>query len=86
MTDEKKTSPNSMEERYPGITEQQNRFQQAELPPCSHCGSTDTARVQVGITGRTILLAGSTKKFKLVPNMKDRLGKYFCNACSKFFD
>jgi hypothetical protein len=86
VTDEKKTESNSIEERYPGITEQLNHFKQIKLPSCSHCGSTDTASVQVGIIGRTILLAGLTKKFKLVPNAKDRLGKYYCNTCGKFFD
>jgi hypothetical protein len=56
-----------------------------ELPSCPHCGSGDTASVQVGIIGRTIYIAGSTRKFKLVPNMKDKKGKYFCNDCKKYF-
>jgi hypothetical protein len=73
-------------EAYPGVEEQLRRFKEAELPPCPHCGSSDTASVQVGVIGRTIYLAASTKKFKLVPNMKDKLGDYFCNECGKFFD
>lgn len=74
------------EERYPGITEQIRHFEEMELPSCPHCGSGDTASVQVGIIGRTIYIAGSTKKFKLVPNMKDKSGKYFCNNCKKYYD
>ena len=73
-------------EAYPGIEEQLRRFKEAELPSCPHCGSSDTASVQVGVIGRTIYLAASTKKFKLVPNMKDKLGKFFCNNCGKYFD
>ena len=79
-------SMSRMERQYPGITEQYFRFEEAELPPCSHCGSRDTASVQVGIIGRTIYLAGASKKFRLVPNVSDRKGKYFCNDCNKFFD
>ena len=82
----KKTNDSSLEDRYPGITEQLRRFEEAELPSCPHCGSDNSASVQVGVIGRTIYLAASTKKFKLVPNMKDKLGKFFCNACGKFFD
>jgi ribosomal protein L13E len=74
------------EERYPGITEQIRQFEEAEVPSCPHCGSGDTASVQVGIIGRTMIIAGSTRKFKLVPNVSDRLGKYFCNECKKYFD
>ena len=85
MTDKKKSVSKSTEEQYPGITEQFNHFEQAELPSCPHCGSANTASVQVGIIGRTIMLAGLSKKFKLVPNMKDKQGKYFCNECGKFF-
>jgi hypothetical protein len=75
-----------MERQYPGITETYHRFEEAELPSCSHCGSNDTASVQVGIVWRTIYLAGISKKFKLVPNVSDRKGRYFCNNCEKFFD
>ena len=75
-----------MKAQYPDITEQYLSFDEAELPSCSHCGSKDTASVQVGIIGRTIHLAGASRKFKLVPNGSDKKGKYFCNACGKFFD
>lgn len=75
-----------LERDYPGITEQYRHFEEAEPPSCSHCGSDDTASIQVGIIGRTIYLAGASKKIKLVPNMSDKKGKYFCNECSKYFD
>ncbi|MEP7134304.1 MAG: hypothetical protein ABI904_05175 [Chloroflexota bacterium] len=78
--------PRSLEEQYPGITAQIRRFEEAELPSCPHCGSGATASVQVGLIGRTMCIAGSTKKFKLVMNMADKLGTYFCNECKKFFD
>ena len=73
-------------EAYPGVEEQLRRFKEAELPSCPHCGSSDTASVQVGVIGRTIYLAAMTKKFRLVPNMTDKLGKFFCNNCGKYFD
>jgi hypothetical protein len=75
-----------LEVKYPGITEQYQRFEGAELPPCPHCGAEDTASVQVGIIGRTINLAALCRKFKLVPNGEDKLGEYFCNECGEFFD
>lgn len=76
----------TIEDRYPGITEQIRHFEEMVLPACPHCGSADTASVQVGLIGRTMHIAGTTKKFKLVLNMKDKLGKYFCNQCKRFFD
>jgi len=78
--------PENMEDSYPDITEQIRRFAEAELPSCPHCGSGDTASVQVGIIGRAITIAASTPKVKLVPNAKDKLGLYFCNACGKYFN
>jgi len=76
----------TIDDRYPGISEDVRYFEEMVLPACTHCGSADTASVQVGIIGRTIYISGKTKKFKLVPNMKDKLGKYFCNTCKKYFD
>lgn len=75
-----------MEQQHEGIVKSIMRFEEAELPTCSHCGSADTADVQVGIIGRTIYIAGATTKFKLVPNGSDKKGKYFCNECQKFFN
>jgi hypothetical protein len=76
----------NIEDNYPDITEQIRRFVEAELPSCPHCGSDDTASVQVGMVGRAITIAASTKKVKLVPNAKDKLGIYFCNECKKYFN
>ena len=81
-----KTKQENLEEIYPGITEQIRRFVEADLPSCSHCGSEDTASVQVGAVGRAAVIADATKKVKLVPNAKDKLGTYFCNACGKYFN
>ena len=78
--------PENMEDSYPDITEQIRRFAEADLPSCPHCGSEDTASVQVGIIGRAITIAASTPKVKLVPNAKDKLGIYFCNQCKKYFN
>jgi hypothetical protein len=59
-------------------------FEMAKLPPCAHCGSENTADVQVGVVQYTMNLAAATSKFKLIPN-GPKPGKYFCNACKKFF-
>lgn len=74
-----------MERQHPGIMDQIMRFENADLPSCSHCASTDTADVQVGIIGRTIYIGTATTKFHLIPN-GPRPGRYFCNHCRKFFD
>lgn len=74
-----------MEKNFPGIRKTIFEFENAMLPLCSHCGSADTADVQVGVIGRTIHIAGATTKFKLIPN-GPRPGRYFCHACDKFFD
>lgn len=75
----------NLEDDYPDITEQIRRFAEAELPSCPHCGSSNTASVQVGMVGRALTIAESTPKVKLVPNAKDKLGIYFCNECGKYF-
>jgi hypothetical protein len=75
-----------MEQQHEGIVKTIMLFESAELPACSHCSSSDTADVQVGVIGRTIYLATATSKVKLVPNVSDRKGRYFCNNCEKFFD
>ena len=75
-----------IEENYPGILGQIERFEKADLPLCLHCGSDDTASVQVGVNGRTMTIATFTSKFKLVLNVEDKKGKYFCNKCGSYFD
>jgi len=78
--------PVNSEDSYPDLTEQIRRFEEAELPSCPHCGSGDTASVQVGMIGRAITIAASTTKVKLVPNATEKLGIYFCNECGKYFN
>ena len=75
-----------MERQHPGLVKTIMRFENDELPACPYCASDNTAEVQVGIIGRTIYLASATTKAKLVPNAMNKLGKYFCNQCHKFFD
>ncbi|MHC1740647.1 MAG: hypothetical protein AB9897_05995 [Anaerolineaceae bacterium] len=72
------------EKSYPGIRRDVMQFEEAMLPNCRHCGSADTADVQIGITGRTIYMCSATTKFKLIPN-GPRPGRYFCNGCRQFF-
>ena len=75
-----------MERQHTGLVKTIMQFENAELPVCPHCGSDNTAEVQVGIIGRTIYLVSATTKAKLVPNVMNKLGEYFCNACQQFFD
>lgn len=75
-----------LEESGPDIAEQIRLFDEARLPSCPFCGSTDTASVQVGMVGRAITIAASTPKVKLVPSAKEKLGSYFCNVCGKYFN
>ena len=78
-----------MEERYPGISEQIHRFEQAELPSCTTCGSDDTSSVQCGVIGRTISISTATTKFKLIPNKPTTgpsVGDYYCRSCETNFD
>jgi len=74
-----------MEEIYPGINLSIQYFEEASLPVCRHCGSTNTANVQCGLIGRTIHIGAATTKFKLIPN-GPKPGKYFCNTCNHFFN
>jgi hypothetical protein len=50
------------ERDYPGITEQIWTFEQMRLPRCIRCGSADTADVQIGVVGRTMVIRCATKK------------------------
>jgi len=73
-----------MEAGYPGILQEIRYFEGAELPPCSHCGSTECADVQCGVIGCMINIAAAITKFKLIAN-GPKLGNFFCNACTRFF-
>ena len=73
-----------LEAQYPGIADSIRWCEAEELPPCPRCGSMDTARVHVGLVGRSINMAAATTKFKLVPN-GPKSGEFFCNGCREFF-
>jgi hypothetical protein len=79
------TTLDNLEKQYDGIIKTILHFENASLPSCVYCQSSDTADVQVGVIGRTICIAGATTKFKLIAN-GPKPGKYFCNACQKYFD
>jgi hypothetical protein len=85
MEDKDKERLNKLENDYPGITDNIMYFEEAELPACTHCGSNDTASVQIGIIGRTIAIVSMTRKFYLIPN-GPAPGKYFCRTCKKYYD
>lgn len=74
-----------LERQYPGIAASVRYSEEALLPPCCDCGGTDTARVAVGLVGRTIAIAAATTRFILVTN-EPIPGRYFCNRCGAFFD
>jgi len=78
------TSIRNMEKRYPGIEEQIFHFENMEIPPCPNCASTDTARIQAGVIGRTMSITMATTKFKLFPNYNGK-GIYYCNSCNSQF-
>lgn len=73
-----------LEGQYPGITEQIWRFEQADLPACPVCGSTDTASVQAGVIGRTMNINLATTKIHSMLNWVGK-GIYFCNNCKRQF-
>lgn len=85
MEEKDKSRLEKLERDYPGITSNICYFEDAGLPSCAHCGSGDTASVQIGIIGRTMAIAGMTKKFHLIAN-GPKPGKYFCRTCQKYYD
>ena len=74
-----------LEKQHPGIKETVFHFENAKLPACPHCQSSDTAQVGCGIVGRSISVTTATTKFKLIPN-SPKPGEYFCNSCENFFN
>lgn len=72
------------EANYPGITEQIWKFEQMTLPACVRCGSADTADVQIGVIGMTMVIRCATQKAKFIP-WGPKPGQFYCNACQKFF-
>ena len=85
MEEKDKSRLEKLERDYPGITSSIMHFDEAELPLCARCGSDETASVQIGIIGRTIAIAGMTKKFHLIAN-GPRPGTYYCRKCKKYFN
>ncbi len=75
----------SIEEVYPGVTQQIQQYEEAEWPACPHCGSSArTAKVSRGIIGRAITMAASTSRIKL--SAQPTPGNHYCRACEQFFD
>lgn len=78
-----------MEDGYPGVIESIMELEEMELPRCTACQSENTATLQCGIVGRSIMVASGTSKIKLVPN-RSKTGplsmNFFCNDCKGFFD
>ena len=75
-----------MEAQYTGITQTIERFEAMEIPECPACKCEDTASVQVGVIGRTINLWAATTEFEARSTGFATLGRFFCNACSHYFD
>jgi hypothetical protein len=86
MPRKSKKEREALESSYVGIWEQIKEFENTPIKPCPHCESDNTALVQVGIIGRSVNIAASTLKIKLVPNPKNKLRRFFCNSCGKFFN
>jgi hypothetical protein len=74
-----------LEKMYPGIREQILRFENATLPVCTRCGSHDTAEFSVGLIGRSINIAGSTTRIRLIAN-GPKPAAFFCNRCHNCYD
>ena len=80
-----KASIEKIEKQYPGISETVEYYERLPIPVCPSCNSNDTAKVTVGLVGRTINLAAVTTKVKLLPNSSPSAKGYFCNSCGKSF-
>jgi hypothetical protein len=72
-----------VEKLYPGIRRSIDYYESLDLPPCSGCGSVDTAAVSAGIVGRSIHVSAATTKMRLLPNVVS--GDYYCNTCTCYF-
>ena len=79
-----KATIEKLERRYPGISETIEHYERAPIPPCPSCKSDDTAKVSMGVVGRSVNVAGATTKMKLLSN-GPAPGTYFCNRCEQFF-
>ncbi len=79
------TALDDLEASHPGIRSQVMDIENATLPPCPQCGSTDTAVTRCGVVGRSIAIAAATSKIKLLAN-RPPPGRCCCNICGGFFD
>ena len=80
-----KATAKSIEEVYPGVTQQIQQYKEAEWPACPHCGSSaHTAKVSRGIIGRAITMAASTSRIKL--SAQPTPGNHYCTTCEEYFD
>ncbi len=80
-----KATAKSIEQVYPGVTEQIRRYKEAEWPACPRCGSSaHTAKVSHGIIGRAITVAASTSRIKL--SAAATPGNHYCGTCEEYFD
>lgn len=49
-----KGTTEELERRYPGISATIEHYERAPIPPCPSCKSDDTAKVSIGVVGRSI--------------------------------
>jgi predicted RNA-binding Zn-ribbon protein involved in translation (DUF1610 family) len=73
-----------VEKQYPGIRQNIDSFESADLPSCPRCGSVNTAVVSVGIVGRSIHVAAATNKMRLLPD--GHPAEFYCNECGHYLD
>ena len=59
---------NTMNLLYPGLANQVEQYECMVIPSCPLCSSSNTAKVVVEITGRTMSLTRATTKIHLIPN------------------
>lgn len=72
------------ERQHPGILKTIRNIEEIAVPDCPSCGSHRVATVGVGIVGRSILLAGATDRFPLIPNGPVP-ASFWCRGCRSFF-
>jgi|CZCB01.1.fsa_nt_gi hypothetical protein len=75
---------NTMNLLYPGLANQVEQYECMVIPSCPLCSSSNTAKVVVEITGRTMSLTRATTKIHLIPNSPR--GQRYCYECKSYFD
>ena len=74
---------NTMNLLYPGLANQVEQYECMVIPSCPLCSSSNTAKVVVEITGRTMSLTRATTKIHLIPNSPR--GQRYCYECKSYF-